>query len=77
MHIDRLLLQVCSLAFHPEGAVLASADEDGVVITWDLAEARKLQTADKHKGAVWSLSYSHGPKHLLASGAYPSRSAID
>lgn len=61
-------MQVCAMAFHPEGSVMSSADEDGTVITWDLAEAKRLQSAQKHKGAVWSLSYSKGSGALLASG---------
>ena len=48
--------------------MLASADEDGAMIAWDLAEAKRLQTGQKHKGAVWSLSYSSGAGSLLASG---------
>ena len=38
------------------------------MITWNLAEARKVATAKQHKGPVWSLSYSAGTGDLLASG---------
>jgi len=38
------------------------------MVTWNLAEARKVATAKQHKGAVWSLSYSAGTGDLLASG---------
>ena len=56
------------MAFHPDGSTLASADEDGVVITWDLAQAKQLRSGEKHKAAVWSLSFSNGGGNLLASG---------
>ena len=62
------MVQVTSLAFSPDGDQLSSADEDGVIITWDLAEAKKLASAAKHAGAVWSLAYSQGDGGLLASG---------
>lgn len=70
MHIDgpSFCLQICAMAFHPAGLELATADEDGNIMIWDLGEAKRLQTAQKHKGAIWSLSYSSGSGSLLASG---------
>ena len=62
------MVQVTALAFSPDGGQLSSADEDGVIMTWDLAEANKLASAAKHAGAVWSLAYSQGDGGLLASG---------
>ena len=62
------LSQVTALAFHPGGSLLTSADDEGSIITWNLAEARKVATAKQHRGAVWSLSYSAGTGDLLASG---------
>lgn len=60
--------QVTALAFHPDGATMASADEDGVVIHWDLREAKRIASAEKHKAAVWSLAFSRGSGEMLASG---------
>ena len=67
-YMHTFCLQICALAFHPTGSILSSADEDGNIMTWDLGEAKRLQTGMKHKGAVWSLSYSSGAGSLLASG---------
>ena len=64
-----LRVQITAMAFHPDGTTLASADEDGVVITWDLAQAKQLRNGEKHKAAVWSLSFSNGGGSLLASGS--------
>lgn len=55
---------------------MSSADEDGNIVTWDLAEAKKLQSAQKHKNAVWSLAYSSGNGSLLASGTESYRRQI-
>lgn len=68
--------QVTAIAFHPSGATMSSADEDGTVITWDLATSKRLATAEKHKGPIWSLAYSQGGGKLLASGEGPLRQPV-
>lgn len=69
MRIEKgLEVQVTALAFHPDGKTMASADEDGIVIIWDLALAKRLAWAEKHKAAIWSLAYCQGGGQVLASG---------
>ena len=62
-------VQVTSLAFSPDGKLAASGDEDGSLIIWDLAQAKKLDAAAGHSAAVWSLAFSHSNGAVLASGA--------
>ena len=62
-------MQITALAFHPEGNMLASADEDGQIVIWDLGEAKQLYSVSKHKAAIWSMSYSCGQNAMLASGS--------
>jgi len=64
------VLQVTALAFAPDGRTLAAGCADGSVVLWDLAEARRTAAvAERHRGPVWSLAFSHGAGGMLASGA--------
>ena len=65
-----------ALAFHPDGRTMASADEDGFVMCWDLSSAKRLASAHKHKAAVWSLAYCQGGGQLLASGTLKTLNSI-
>jgi len=56
------------MSFSSDGASLATADEAGVLISWDLGSARPLATTLSHAGPIWSLAYSKGSSKVLASG---------
>ena len=61
--------QVTALAFAPDGRTLAAGCADGSIVLWDLAEARRtVAVAERHRGPVWSLAFSHGAGGMLASG---------
>ncbi len=62
-------VQVTSLAFSPDGKVLAVGCEDGGVSAWDVASATRLGAVHLHAAPVWSLAISRGDGALLASGA--------
>jgi transcription initiation factor TFIID subunit 5 len=53
-----------------DGKILASADDQGVIILWDLAPGRILKRMRGHgKGGIWSLSWSVESTVLVSGGA--------
>ncbi len=58
---------VTDVQFSPDGAVLASASEDGTVKLWDVETGSLQATYDQHQDAVTSVSF-HGDGDLIASG---------
>jgi tetratricopeptide (TPR) repeat protein len=61
--------KVNSVAFSPEGKILASGSRDGTLILWDVAERQPLgQPLTAHKREVMSLAFSPDGK-ILASGS--------
>jgi len=53
----------------PDGAVIASSDNDGVIKLWNLATGQELQTLRGHTAAVQFMSF-HPDGTLLASGSH-------
>jgi WD40 repeat protein len=59
---------VWSVAFSPDGRLLASGSEDRTIKLWDVATGREVRTLTGHTDRVWSVAFSPDGR-LLASGS--------
>jgi WD40 repeat protein len=57
-----------SVAFSPDGALLASGCDNGIIGLWDVAKAKKIAILSRHTDLVRSLAFSADGK-ILASGS--------
>jgi WD40 repeat protein/tetratricopeptide (TPR) repeat protein len=60
---------VQSLAFNPDGSLLASGSDDASVILWDVKKGEKIQTIRDHQDAVKSVTFNPDGT-FLASGSF-------
>lgn len=64
--------QVDALDVSSDGALLATGDDNGKVMVWELKSGRQLQTLELEGGAVTTLAF--GPRGRLLAGAAFDRS---
>jgi RNA polymerase sigma factor (sigma-70 family) len=59
---------VNSVAFSPDGKVLASAGWDNTIRLWDSATAKELLRLQGHTDAVWCVAFAPNGKTLVSGG---------
>ena len=57
-----------SLAYSPDGHVLASSGDDALIHLWDPTTGRELKRFDGHKGPVWTIAFSPDGDRLASGG---------
>ncbi|WP_322763234.1 pentapeptide repeat-containing protein, partial [Frankia sp. Cr2] len=57
-----------AVAFSPDGAILASACDDGTVRLWETTTGRELRSLTGHSGPVWSVGFSPDGAILASAG---------
>ncbi len=61
---------ITALACSPNGKLLASADDAGTIILWDLGAGKLLKRMRGHgKGGIWSLTWSMESAVIVSGGA--------
>jgi WD40 repeat protein len=57
-----------SVAFSPDGKILASASHDKTVKFWDVATGKERATLQEHTQAVMSVAFSPDGRMLASAG---------
>lgn len=57
-----------SVAFSPDGEMLAAGSYDGTIFLWDVRTGERLRTLEEHPVEVWSVAFSPDGR-TLASGS--------
>ena len=57
-----------SLAFSPDGKILAEGNHDGTIKLWDVARCKNTATFNGHSGCVTTVAFSPDGKSLASGG---------
>lgn len=58
---------IWSVAFSPDGSLLATGSDDTSLRLWDPASGRETEVLSGHGGAVFAVAFAHSGKFLLSS----------
>lgn len=64
-------LGFAGVAFHPEGALLATRGDDRTVRLWEISSGREVRRLEGHRGGVWAVHFNAAGT-LLATGGNDS-----
>lgn len=56
-----------TIAFSPDGQLLAAGDTNGEIHVWTVVDGQKILSWKSHIGWIWSVSFSPGGKQLASS----------
>jgi WD40 repeat protein len=62
------LNSVLSVAFSPDGKLLAAGDDAGTIHVWEVANMQKRFILKEHSGSVWSVAFSPDSQTLASCG---------
>jgi WD40 repeat protein len=60
--------EVNCVAFSPDGELLASAGEDGIIKVWNIGTRTATQIPNAHRNGVVGVTFHPGGKHLASLG---------
>ena len=64
-----LPIEALSLAFSPDGGLLATGNQDGTIMLWDVANQEEIATLTGHSNMVQHLAFSPDGRLLASAGA--------
>jgi WD40 repeat protein len=64
------LTNIWTIAFSPDGRLLAAATADGLVALWDVQSGELIgQPRNEHEGEIWDMAFSPNGQVLATAGA--------